>query len=315
MTLIVGYPPDGRSNGALHLGATLARSGDEDLVVCCAVPAPWVPGPARVDAEYREELERAADQALKVAKDNLPSGVRATFVRQSARSAAAGLLDVAEQHDAQMLVLGSSSAGMFGHVALGSVTDRLVHSSPVTLAFAPRGFRAKPGGTVRRVSIAFGGDGHSEPLVLAAATLAAQVGASSRIVSFAVWSRPSYVTRLGTDSEDLVLEEWTEDIRQRASTTREQVEQLAGVSPGEIAIEIGFGRDWGEAIEDVGWDVGDVLVMASSELGPVSRVFLGSRTTQILRHSPVPVIVVPRGRAQELAERATQEVDRGTGAP
>jgi len=35
-------------------------------------------------------------------------------------------------------------------------------------------------------------------------------------------------------------------------------------------------------------------------------VFLGSRATKIVRHSPVPVVVVPRDVAEELAERAAQ---------
>ena len=43
-----------------------------------------------------------------------------------------------------MIVLGSSTAGVFGRVALGSVTDRLLHSSPVPLALATRGFRCRP---------------------------------------------------------------------------------------------------------------------------------------------------------------------------
>ena len=64
---------------------------------------------------------------------------------------------------------------------------------------------------------------------------------------------------------------------------------------------IGRGTGWGEAIDDVGWDEGDVLVVGSSDLGPVAQVFLGSRATKILRHSPVPVFVVPRGRAETLA--------------
>jgi nucleotide-binding universal stress UspA family protein len=308
VTLIVGYRPDGRGRGALHVGAMLARSADEELVICCVVPAPWMPGPARVDAEFRAELDRAADEALEVAKGTLPSDVPATFVRHSARSAPSGLLEVAEQHDARMIVLGSSSAGVFGHVALGSVSDRLVHSSPVTLAFAPRGFRTGADATVRRLSIAFGGDDHAEALVLAAATMASQVGAAIRIASFAVWSRPSFVTRLGTDPEDLVLEEWTEGIRKMASAALDRVQELAEDFPQDVAIEIGFGRDWDEAIEGVGWGAGDIVVMGSSELGTVPRVFLGSRATKILRHSPVPVIVVPHSRARELAEQGTRDV-------
>jgi hypothetical protein len=33
-------------------------------------------------------------------------------------------------------------------------------------------------------------------------------------------------------------------------------------------------------------------------------VFLGSRASKIVRHSPVPAVVVPRGVAVELAEEA-----------
>lgn len=43
-----------------------------------------------------------------------------------------------------------------------------------------------------------------------------------------------------------------------------------------------------------------MLVVGSSELGPVAKVFLGSRATKILRNSPAPTFVVPRGRAEAL---------------
>jgi nucleotide-binding universal stress UspA family protein len=59
-------------------------------------------------------------------------------------------------------------------------------------------------------------------------------------------------------------------------------------------------------MEDVDWADGDVLVVGSSSVGPVARVFLGSRASKIVRHSPVPVVVVPSGRLQELAEEAEQ---------
>ena len=67
---------------------------------------------------------------------------------------------------------------------------------------------------------------------------------------------------------------------------------------------VGHGEDWGEALEDIEWSDGDVLVVGSSSIGPLARVFLGSRATKIVRHSPVPVVVVPRGRVAELAEAA-----------
>jgi nucleotide-binding universal stress UspA family protein len=305
MTIIVGYAPDARGQAALHLAGMLARSAIDDLVVCSIVPTPWLPGMARVDAEYREFLETSADSALERARSMLPSDIPSTFVRHSARSGPAGLIELAEHHGANLIVLGSSSAGAFGHVALGSVTDRLLHSSPISIALAPRGFRCRPDSRVVRVTAAYGGSEAGASLVVAAATVTAQVGASLRIASFAVWSRPAYTTRLGTDDEDAVLHEWTRAIEKSANDALEQVEGLTD-APRAVETVIGRGASWSEALDDIPWDEGDVLVVGSSELGPVAQVFLGSRATKIVRHSPVPVFVVPRGRAEELADRAAE---------
>ncbi len=299
MTMIVGYAPDERGKAALHLAGMLARSADDDLVVASVVPAPWIPGMAKVDAEYREYLDETAAEALERARDYLPGDVAATFVAHSSRSAPVGLLELAEEHGANVIVLGSSSHGPFGHIALGSVTDRLVHSSPVTLALAPRGYRCKPDQQVVRVTAAYGGSAGADDLVVAAATVGARTGASLRIASFAVWARPAYTTRLGTDPEDDVLQEWTATMERAASNAVAAVEGLSAAPPVEAVI--GRGSSWAEAIDDVGWDEGDVLVVGSSELGPVAQVFLGSRATKILRHSPAPTFVVPRSRAEALA--------------
>jgi nucleotide-binding universal stress UspA family protein len=300
MTMVVGYPPDGRGKGALHLGGMLARSGGDDLVVACVVPAPWAPGMARIDSEYRKYLDDAADAALDEARSNAPADVPVTFVRHSARSVPVGLLELADARSARLLVLGSSSAGAFGHVSLGSVTDHLLHSSPTPLSLAPRGFRCKADAEVGRVTVAYGGSS-SMNLVVAAAAVAAIVGATLRLASFAVWSRPPYTTTLGTESEDQVLEEWMETLR---ATVREALEQVKELDrqPPEIETVIGRGESWGQALEDVEWVDGDVLVVGSSALGPLAKVFLGSRATKVVRHSPVPVVVVPRGTAEELAE-------------
>lgn len=299
MTMIVGYAPEERGKAALHLAAMLARSAEEDLVVASVVPAPWIPGMAKVDAEYREYLDQAADDALDRAREILPGDVAVSYVTHSSRSAPVGLLELAEEHAANLIVLGSSSHGSYGHVALGSVTDRLVHSSPVSLALAPRGFRCGASQTVTRATAAYGGSEAADDLVVAAATVAARTGATLRIASFAVWARPAYTTRLGTDPEDDVLAEWNATMEQSATKAVAAAEGLDPAPPVETVV--GHGASWAEAIEDITWQEGDVLVVGSSELGPVAQVFLGSRATKILRHSPVPVLVIPRARAETLA--------------
>ena len=292
MTYIVGYAPDARGKAALHLAAMLARSSGQDLVVCSVVPRPWFPSMAKVDAEYHADLDNQADHALASARSSLPADVTATFVRHHARSAPTGVLELAEEHDAELIVLGSSSAGVFGHVALGSVTVRLLHSSPLPVALATRGFRAKPDAKVRRVTAAYGGSEAADDLVVASAAVAARVGASLRLASFAVWHRPAYTTRLGSDGEDGVLDDWLSEMREATQEVLTKVRELPDV-PSDLEAVVGIGASWAEALEDVDWDDGDVLVVGSSALGPVARVFLGSRATKIVRHSPVPVVVVP----------------------
>jgi nucleotide-binding universal stress UspA family protein len=62
---------------------------------------------------------------------------------------------------------------------------------------------------------------------------------------------------------------------------------------GTVECVVPVGRDWAESVGGVDWRHGDVLVLGSSPGGVLSRVFLGSHATRILRHSPVPVVVFP----------------------
>ena len=57
---------------------------------------------------------------------------------------------------------GRPRRGVLGRVALGSVTDRLVHSSAVPVAMPPRGYRCGAGGLVTRVTAAYGGTDEAE---------------------------------------------------------------------------------------------------------------------------------------------------------
>jgi nucleotide-binding universal stress UspA family protein len=299
MTMVVGFAPDGRGRAVLHLAAMLARSGGEDLVVCAVVPSPWPPSPAKVDAEYQAYLQGAAENALSRARARLPGDVPSSFEVLHARSAAAGLLELAEKVDASLIVLGSASDGGSGMVSVGSTSARLLHSSHVPVALAPRGFHVREGARVERVTVAFGGS--HEDLVVATASVAARIGTSLRVASFAVRPRPPYTSGVGREADDSMTDQWVQEITAAARA----------VVPGDAECVIGEGEDWGEALEDVPWREGDVLVVGSSSIGPIARVFLGSRAAKIVRHSPVPVLVVPRGRAHELAEAAQSSTAAG----
>ena len=297
MTNLVGYPLKRRARALLSLAGMLARTSGEDLVVCTAIPAPWMPGLSRADQGYRAYIDELVDTAMAQAREDIPSDVSAEFTTTLARSAPSGLLEAAKKYDTSVIVVGSSDAGQFGYISLSSVADRLLHSSPLPVAVANRGFRAA-GGKIKRITLSFTGGKHSSLLLVAARTMAAQYGCQLRLASFAVELSPPETARFRAEGA-AVLAEWTENIYAAAEKALTPDGQPPAAQP---EIVIGHGRDWEEAFESVEWQDGDVLVIGSSDSGPVARVFLGSRAAKIIRHSPVPVVVVPRGTAEALSQ-------------
>jgi len=301
MTVLVGYSPKARDHGGLALAAMLARSSGEALVVCCVVRDRWeTASVARVDVEYAEYLNGLARDALTDAKEFLGEDACAEYVVRTGRSVPTTLAKEAAAREARILVLGSSSHGPWGYVALGSVTDRLLHSAELPVALAPLGFRTKSGSAVRRATVGLDGTRLSEAVLVAAAMVTRQVAVDLRVVTFAVRGRTMYPARAGYRAEDMVMAAWREQANAMQHKVLEWLATHDAVStPTDFAIV--DGRDWDDALERAGWLEGDVLVLGSSPHGPLSRVFLGSTATKILQHSPVPVILMPAGRGGSVA--------------
>lgn len=304
MSILVGVNPGRRSVAVLHLAAMLARSAGTDLIVAAVAHRAWPPSASQVDAEWRAYAGGSAGIVLDHAREVLGTGVRAEYIGHEASSARRGLLELVEERKPSLLVLGSSSGGDSGHVTLGSVSDALLHTSPIPVAIAPRGFRAGDRARVGRLTAAYGGSDAAADLVVGAAGLAREVGAVLRIASFAVLSH-AVTAGTGTDIEQRIVDEWAASIGEHTRELMSEVSSLPGAPHVEGAV-VGSGESWQAAIDDVDWRDGDVLVVGSSSLGPLARVFLGSHATKVVRHSPVPVIVVPRGAVGELADGAQQ---------
>jgi nucleotide-binding universal stress UspA family protein len=294
VSILVGYGPEEPGAAGLRLALVLAESANLPLVVCCVIPDRWqAVGPGRqVDRQYDEYLHGLAERALTRAREEVAAReVRATFDVVTARSAPSGLLAEAQRHDARMLVAASSTDGRWGHIALGSVTHRLLHSSPIPVALAPRGHRTRKGRRVERVTVAVDGTDACRAVLERAAALAGDLGARLRLVTFAVRSRTMFPPELGLHVEDKVVEVWRRDTERSVLAAVAQVRGSLDMEPEVVVAE---GESWAEVLDEPEWDDGEVLVVGSSSSETLlSRVFLGSTAARIIRHCPVPVIVVP----------------------
>jgi nucleotide-binding universal stress UspA family protein len=289
VTVLAAYLPEKGGRATLNLGAQLARALGVPLAVATVLPRPWdTPSPAEVDAEFVQWSGSLAAQAEKSARsylEEIAPGADVRFHARSGRSVPASLIDLAADIGAAVLVLGSSPDGHLGQVTVGSTAGRLLHSSPLSVALAPRGYRGGDGG-VRRVTCAAAGE--DEVVVARAQQFAERVGAGMRVLTLAVRGRTMWTSGAGLDAEDEVLDAWTEQAHRSVEALRGK-----GALAPEVTAVVGSGRGWREAVDAVDWEPGELLVVGSRPKGPVARVFLGSRATKILRHSPVPVLVLP----------------------
>jgi nucleotide-binding universal stress UspA family protein len=292
MTVAVGYLAGKGGRSALHLAVEAATTLQTSLTVVTVVPRPWMtPSPARIDAEYAQYAEQLAATSAKEAQQvigALSDGLTVSYHKVAHRSVSGGLLEAIEELTPEVLVLGSAADGKLGQVVVGSTADRLLHSSPVPLAISPRGYRGSKVGGLSRITAAYPGTPESLHVVDCVAALAERLDVPMRVVTFAVRGRTMYPPEVGLHAEDSILQAW-------AAHAREMLAQLKsdGVVGDDVVLQVVTGNGWDQALDAVDWQEGELLAIGTSPSTGIARVFLGSRASKILRHSPVPVLVLP----------------------
>lgn len=261
--IVVGYDGTEHAMDALMLAKALADGTPTGLTVagiCQFDPRTqdFDPHFADVDFSLRVEVERAAHDA----------GGTATLV--PAASPERGLVELAEDAHADLLVVGSSRRSRRGRVLAGSLARHLLHTSPCAVAIAPHGLHEHPA-TIELIGVGYDGGFESKQALAAAEALAGETGAALRIV---VVAGPD-------DDEDgcqALLDEALE------STTAELV-PIAELAHGDPAAAL---------VADTRGDM-DLLFMGSRRFGPLRQVLLGSVSAKVVDHAHCAVIVLPRG--------------------
>ncbi|WP_445166864.1 universal stress protein [Mycolicibacterium sp. Dal123E01] len=291
MTVVVGYLAGKSGTAPLNLALGAARTLRSSLTVATVVPKPWTtPSPARIDAEYAAWADQLAADSAREAQRYLATvadGVEVTYRSQAHRSVSGGLVEVVEELDAELLVLGSSSDGQLGQVVVGSTADRLLHSAPVPLAIAPRGYRSHAS-VLSRITCGYPGTPEAADVVKRVAGLAEQFQVRLRVITFAVRGRTMYPPEVGLHAEDSILAAWETHAREALAQLRAE-----GAVGEQALLQVVSGNGWDQALDAAEWEDGEVLALGTSPRGDIARVFLGSRGSKIMRHSPVPVLVLP----------------------
>lgn len=279
--ILVGYDDSAQARDALALGKQLAGATGAHLVVAGVFQWDpiWHAADARfhdADAEFARKIENAA-RTVGAEPEAVPSS-----------SPAHGLHELAEEIEADLILVGSAHHGRVGQVLAGSTGVSLLHGSPCAVGIAPRGYRERSGEEIDHVAVGFDGSAESEHALIAASALAAATGATLKLVSVAV-PPPFGTGKGGAGGWHALVEAIEERARQELAGARNAVPEGIRVEGSLISGEPV------EALRSAGEAPGTLMVVGSRAYGPLRRVLLGSVATQLVRSAPCPLIVTPRG--------------------
>jgi nucleotide-binding universal stress UspA family protein len=267
--VLVGVDGTSAGRDAIALGRML-RSDDGRLILAHVVLAQ---GPiyrnfhsTPAGNSSREMLEREAASA----------GVSAEICGMFAASVGGGLHQLAEDLDADLLVVGSSRRGVIGRLLRGDDTQGSLNGAACAVAIAPLGYaeRRKRIGTI---GVAYDGGPESETALAAARRLAARWGSAVRALTV--------INPRG--SAAVVARRWTRRINALKQAATNRLRALRGVE-GRVRI----GRPDEQLV--VFGDEVDLLVSGCRGHGALRRMLSASTSAHLARSARCPVLVLPR---------------------
>ncbi|WNG83216.1 universal stress protein [Mycobacterium sp. ITM-2016-00316] len=284
MHLTVGYLATPTGDDGVALAAALARTFGADVDVVLVVREEFPDGhPGR--GQYQEFLLERGQEWIAKAVSHL-TGV-ANSVNANVlvgESFAETLLQFAEEHESDLIVVGGARDGFFGGHVIGPVSSALLHSSTIPVALAPRGYSDDAPDRIEAITAAVpsrAGDDNPLPFAI---TLASAANLSIRMVSL-------------VSAENLAEAADLKELRQiQIDAAQENLAVAARALPESPDIEslVAEGMTLESALKKLNWDDTDVLVVGSSRFAAPKRIFLGSTASRILAGTDAPVIVIPR---------------------
>lgn len=241
------------------------------------------------DTVYYEGIEemklvrnRYFDHLLDFAENEIGEGFE--FHRVLDMSVPAGLTRIAEEINADLMIIGSSHRGPIGRVLLGDAGSRLAAGAPCPVGMVPRGWSRSASTAIRKVGVAFNGTRDSEEALDLGSAIARTVGASLELVGvIPSMIVPSRVGPVNAGYEEMLRGDMAQVLKEgvaRADTPGTSSKVRTGRAADELAAESA--------------DL-DLLFLGSRSYGPVRRVLLGGASFKVMRSAACPVIIVPKG--------------------
>jgi nucleotide-binding universal stress UspA family protein len=286
--ILVGHDPKSAHMAPVAFGVAAAQFTGAPLVIGSAHADHAAIGSGHHSADTGL-AEDATEQLERIRRDLEAGDVNADCRPLPGMSAPHALHDAAEQLDAGLLVVGSTSHAGAGRLVHGSTADRLLHGAPCPVAVVPPDWEA--GGGVSVVGVAFVDTAEGRDALRGALALARRAGAALRVLSAAKPHGSHETYGGGSMTEAVTFSEIGGALR--AAAERAVAEATAGVHDVEVEPDVSV-QDPADFLIAASRRL-DLLVCGSRNYGPHHAVLLGGVTRRVTVEAHCPVIVLTRG--------------------
>jgi nucleotide-binding universal stress UspA family protein len=243
---------------------------------------------ARLRPFMRHELKKLGEELLEEGVNRVEeSGGRLTDAHLVEGRAADEILDLTGRIGADLVVIGSRGLGPVGRIALGSVSEAVIHHSRSPVLVLRGGEDAWP-----PERVVFGDDGSE------AARAAGDLGASlcgrhgARALLLHAYPRLPEVDAEGREFDPRIVDDELRGAEKALLERSRELEGRLGSRPKTRLVVGDAAACLLEAAEEEAPE-GTLLAVGSRGLGAIGRMRLGSVSTKVVRAAKGPVLVHP----------------------
>jgi nucleotide-binding universal stress UspA family protein len=291
MKIVVGVDGGEQQPHALELARVLARVEGGSVVIARVLL--WSRWSMRLGGPHMGTASGEDDDVLRAAAGQLRDTATGLALVTDL-SVPRGLHRVAEETEADVIVIGSSHRGPVGRTLLGGSGTGVLHAPPCAIAVAP-GDYAPPAEGVRRIGIAYDAEPESRAALAWARRTAERLGAEVTVISAVETVYDAEYPGAAAYTLPDLLESIREGRRRELqAAVAELPEELR---PTGMLVDGAPARAIAGAATDL-----DLLIAGSRGYGPLGAVLLGSVSRGLMHHSPCPLVLLPRSAEEDHAD-------------
>jgi nucleotide-binding universal stress UspA family protein len=269
---------DGTANGrdAIALAGVLAEPGARITLAHVHAGPQWAS--RATNHLLRGFYDGLREDSLRLLEaEREATGIDADLI-SAAGAVGRSLHTLAEEHAADLLVVGSSTLGRLGRAVIGDHTRAALNGAPCAVAIAPRGF-AGDDAELETVGVGYDFNDESHAALAVARDVAARHRAHVSARHVVAQPIGAYASPMPSDWGEILEEE-----RQRVADRLHTLE------------DVDASATYGAPFEELAafGDHVDLLVVGSRSYGPLKRVVFGSTSSHLTSHARCALLVIPR---------------------